>query len=364
MKYAVNRIRLHSFKNFRELTYNVSSGKIFGRGSEGKTNLLSSISALVLNQEIDGSKIHPLTEGVQTGWVDIEWNAEGNTVQSYREWRRTENGYSSTGTPPNFDRLEFLLIHNPLYIFGLSHADRRDLLSDLAYKEIDTSLLSELSTDTEPWVKTFARDFGKLDIKRLRHLLKQNRADVKVLADEIKKLEAQIEVIEDPDLMCDKTSDLDLCNEQLEKLQEQISAIQIIESQLLTNAIEYLNPKMILTVFTVDGRVLHNDRPMEYLSGSELLEAGLDIANMVAGIATGDIPPTVIDNAAMYGKSDIDTDLYSNLSQVITASFANVDLCEFDRGFLVAVDQSWKVLVHEEFRMDVEIEMIPFRSGE
>ena len=360
MKYAVNRIRLHSFKNFRELTYNVSSGKIFGRGSEGKTNLLSAISALVLNQEMDGSRIFPLTDGAQAGGIDIEWKVDGATLQSYREWRRTDTGFASTGTPPDFDRFEFMLIHNPLYLFCVSHAERRELIVDMAYKDVKSDLLSELSADTEPWVKTFARNFGKIDTKRLRHLLKQSRADSKMIADQIKIIEAQMAVIEDPDILCEKSAELDNCNNQLETLQETMSAIQIVESQLISNAIEYLNPKMILTSFATDGKIIHNDRPMEFLSGSERLEAGLDIANMVAGIATKGIPPTVIDNAALYGKSDIDMDLYSNLSQVITASYADVDLCEYNQNCLVAVDQSWKVPVQEEFRMNVQIEMIPF----
>lgn len=361
MKYAVKKIRLHSFKNFRELTYNLSSGHIFGRNSEGKTNLLSSICALVLNQDMDGSRLIPLQEGTQSGWVDIEWMADGKSVQSYREWRRSDTGFSSTGTPPNFNRSEFLLIFNPRYIFELSHAERREVITDLVYGDSTNNILDEIPVDIEPWVKKIAKELGRIDLVKMRSDMKKYRSDLKLLVENKKKYEYQHEVVEDPDQLYELSDNISNCKESIIMLQERISAIEIIECCLLNNAIEQLNPKMIMTRFTKDGKITFNEWCMDRLSGGEQLECGLDIANMVAGISKGDIPPTIIDDAAMYGMSDMGMDVYSNLSQIITASYANVDLCEYDNKHLVAIDQSWKVQVKEDFRMDVQIEMKPFK---
>lgn len=361
MKYAVKKIRLHSFKNFRELTYNLNSGHLFGRNSEGKTNLLSSICALVLNQDMDGSRLLPLQEGVQSGWVDVEWIVDGKSVQTYREWRRTDSGFASTGTPPDFNRSEFLLIFNPRYVFEISHGERRDLITDLVYGDSHGNILDEIPEDIEPWVKKIAMEFGKINLLKMRSDIKKYRTELRVLAENKRKYEYQHEIVEDPDQSYELSNNINECKEEICRIQEYIDAIEIIENCLLHNAIEYLNPKMIMTRFTPEGKITFNDWGMDRLSCGEMLECGLDIANMVAGISKSHIPPTVIDDATMYGMSNIDTELYNNLSQIITASYADVDLCEYNNGCLVAVDQSWKVLVKEDFRMDVQIEMKPFQ---
>lgn len=360
MKFAVKKIRLHSFKNFRELTYNLSSGHLFGCNSEGKTNLLSSICALVLNQDMDGSRLIPLQEGIQSGWVDIEWMADGKSVQSYREWRRSETGFASTGTPPKFNRTEFLLIFNPRYIFGISHAERRELITDLVYGDYQGNLLDEMPTDTEPWVKKIAKNIGSVNLSQMRSDSKRYKAEFRTLVENKKKYEYQHEVVDDPDRLYELSNNIDECKNAMRVAQEYIDALEIIEDCLLRKSIDILNPKMILTRFTPDGKITFNEWGMDRLSSGEILESGLDIANMVAGISKSNIPPTVIDDATMYGMADMDMEVYSNLSQIITASYANVNLCEYCNDHLVAVDQSWKVPVKEDFRMDVQIEMTPF----
>ena len=358
MKYKIRTIKLHSFKNFDELTYNVSSGKIFGRGNEGKTNLLSSIAALVMKTEPDGKSIAPLSDGASAGWVSIEWDVDGSPIKSYREWRRANGGFLSSGEVPVFDRQEFFLIHNPLYIFQLSQADRNDILVDLVYKNKDVLLVDEISNDVYPWVKEYAERFGMADVVRLRRELHMQQEKLVLAAKASEKIKHQLEVVSDPDMILNMEEARAQNEREVRECQELIDTILIILDGLLSKAVEILNSKMILTRFDAIGNLSYNDMPLQRLSGSELLECGLDIANMVAGITKLNVPPTIIDNAAIYGKSDVDMDLYENLSQIITASYADVDLCEYDKNCLVALDRSWKTKTSNEFRIDVQIEML------
>lgn len=359
MKYKIRTIKLHSFKNFDELTYNVSSGKIFGRGNEGKTNLLSSIAALAMKAEPDGKSIAPLSDGTSAGWVSIEWDVDGSSsIKSYREWRRTDGGFLSSGEVPVFDRQEFFLIHNPLYIFQLSQADRNDILVDLVYKNKDALLVDEISNDVYPWVREYAERFGMADVARLRRELHMQQEKLVLAAKASEKIKHQLEVVSDPDMILNMEEARAQNEREVRECQESIDTILIILDGLLSKAVEILNSKMILTRFDAIGNLSYNDMPLQRLSGSELLECGLDIANMVAGITKLNVPPTIIDNAAIYGKSDVDMDLYENLSQIITASYADVDLCEYDNNCLVALDRSWKTKTSNEFRIDVQIEML------
>lgn len=363
-KYKLKQLKLSSFKNFADLTYNVRSGRIFGRGSEGKTNLLSAISAMLVKKDLFGAKTNPLSKSVNACWVKAEWDIDGEKITSYRAWNRSFPDISTSGSVPNFDDRFFLYIFNPLFVFERSREELVDLLIETAYCRSDMLISYELPEDVGDVSKQIGQKISLSHTSKLKEIVEYCKWSLKSLMAEKQKIEKRIDQLRQSSdntvFVNELENNLKKVSSNIEEERAKIGAVTEIKSCLLKSAVEKLNPTMILTRFDDCANITYNDRPLEQLSSSEKLSCGLDISNMIALAIDGNIPPTVIDNAAIYDLKNIDTELYQGLSQIITASYADVELCEYNPPYLTAMDQSWKKSTNADFQMEVFLRGIPY----
>ena len=363
MKIKLSKVTVHSFKNFHEMTYNVGSGQLYGRSGEGKTNLLNAIAACFVNSGIDGHKIAPLTDHATSGWVKIDYEADGESNETYRTWARTDTGCTSASSlGRTLNKALFLAIANPMYVFGLDNSERIDFLIDLKYHDAKQDLSAELGNDVPIEVSDFIQEINTLTLSKMRALAKDAKANMKSDIANKTIIEAQLAVLEDlngvDDLVADLSAQAVLLDANIDNYQRTLRIVDKINSILLCNAIETANKGLTLTRFQEDGKITFGEQTVDKLSSGEKLDCGLDIANYVAG-QYDFVPPTLIDNATAFGHANVDIDTFPNLSQFITTSYANVELCEYNNGHLHGLDKTWKRKIATTFRPEVEIEMIP-----
>ena len=368
MNIKINKITLHSFKNFHELTYKVSSGRLYGRSGEGKTNLLTAIAACFVNSGLEGHKLVPLPDDAKTGWVKIEYEVDGESQEAYRTWTRSESGTGFTSASSITKKIEkslFLAIANPMYVFELENSERIDFIIDTVYAGYKGNIIDELIGDVPVEITDFSKHVGDLTLSKLRNILKTTRLDIKSNKKKHETLDCQLLILEEIEnsfeLVNDISAQIIALESEIQKQEEVVRVIEMINALLLKNAIETINPKLCLARFTEEGRITFSDIPAERLSSGEKLECGLDIANAIAGRCEL-VPPTIIDNATSMGHSDIDMTPFSNIKQIITSAYANVELCEYHDGMLYGLDKSWKNKASATFRPEVSIEMIPYNS--
>jgi ATPase subunit of ABC transporter with duplicated ATPase domains len=359
---VIKKITTKSFANLSELTYKVGSGQIFGRSGEGKTNLLTAITACFLNTGLDGKKIIPLPDDAKAGWVRIEYELDGEHKEAYRSWIRTETGFSSsTNVTKCLPKNLFLAIANPLYIFELSNGDRADLLIDWNYYDYIGDLADVLPNDLPQEVSVFLKNFGKLSLFNLRNKIRNLKDNIKANSSLKIAYDAQLDILANIPNMEDLIKDISAKNiaiqEEIQEAQAELRVIAYIEDELLKNAVQSINEGAMLTQFTESGEITFGNTPVNILSSGERLDCGLDIANVMASKHSF-IPPTLIDNATANGHATIEKKFFPNLSQAITTSYANVDLCEYNSGYLRGLDKGWKVKALPNFRPEVEIEIL------
>ena len=357
-----------SYKNFPEITYKVGSGRLYGRSGEGKSNMLSTVTACFVNCDMDGHKLVPLPDDAQTGWVKIEYEENGEFHEAYRTWTRSDSGFTSASSlTKKIDKSLFLAIANPMYVFGLDNSERIDFLIDVAYCNYKGNIIDELSGDVPVEIMDFAKHFKDgITLPQLRNLAKKTRLDMKANKKQHETLDAQLLILEQVENSFEIVNELSAqviaLESQIQKQEEIIRVIDSINSLLLKNAIELIAPAFFITSFTDDGKILCSGVPADRLSSGEKLECGLDIANALAG-RCDIVPPTLIDDATARGHKDIDMTPFANLTQIITTAYADVDtLCEYHNGMLHGLDKSWKKPADTTFRPEVCIEMIPYDS--
>ena len=362
-KLRLESVAIQNYKHFPRCVYNVGSGKIFGDSGEGKTNLLSAITSCFVNAGIDGKKTSPLPDDADAGWVKLMFTLNGEHQEIYRAWTRTATGVKShSSMTQTIQKSLFLAIANPMYIFGLETADRHELLIDFKYFDYMGNIADELGADKSIDVVEFFKEYPQCtSIKQLRDLIKIFKTSIKDMSALKTTLEAQLEVLENvsnvDDLVQTLTEQLEETNKALTKSQRGLCATEQITSTLLKNAVDFINSKCCLTKFTEDGKITFSDKTIDRISSGERLECGLDIADAIASKSPL-IPPTLIDNITSLGHFNVNIDLFPNLSQIISTSFAEVELCEFDGKQLHALDRSWTKVPPTMFRPEVEIQMI------
>lgn len=366
MNIKINKITVHSFKNFHELTYKVGSGRLYGRSGEGKTNLLTAITACFVNYGLDGHKLVPLPDDAKTGWVKIEYDADGESQEAYRTWTRTDTGFTAASSiTKKMEKSLFLAIANPMYVFELENSDRIDLIIDSKYFNFKGDIANELGSDLPVNIVDFLNNYDDLTIAKLRNMLKQTRLNMKAAKKKHETINLQLLILEEVEnayeLVADLSAQAIALESEIQKQEELVCVIESINALLLKNAVESINSELCLTRFTEDGHITFSDIPADRLSSGEQLDCGLDIANVIAG-RYDVVPPTIIDNATAFGHSNIDMSSFPNLSQIITASFADVDLCEHNNNMLYGLDKSWKNKAVSTFRPEVCIEMIPYHE--
>ena len=363
MKISYTKLTAKSFRNFNELTYKIGSGQVYGRSGEGKTNLLTAMAACFVNSGLDGKKLVPLPDDTKTGWVKLEYELDGEHQEAYRTWTRTDTGFtSSSSITKGVQKSLFLAIANPLYIFALDTSDRIDLLLDSHYYDFVGDLATEIpSSLASVEMSNFIDEIGKISLVKLRGRAKDAKAELKANVALKAALDAKLDVLSEivtaSELKAELSEQLTTVQETIMKAQNSLRMIEHIYDILLKNAVEAINGKLYLTRFTEDGKVVFDEKAADRLSSGEKLECGLEIANAIAG-RYNLVPPTLVDNATAYGHSNIDLTLFPNLSQIIYASYADVDLCEHDKGHLWGLDKGWKVKAADNFRPEVEIEII------
>lgn len=372
MKFRIHEIKLHAFKNFPELTYSIASGKLYGGSGVGKTNLLNAISALFVNSSLDGSKIYPLMDEAKTGWVKITYSEnDGMNKELYRAWQKTDTGCSSSNSLTKaINKSLFLSILNPLYVFSLETADRIEWLLNVKYStENDPIVTNEVHGDVSNIISGFVEKYGHMSLAKLNATLQKAKEELKK-ADAAKiTLDAQIAILDgliDPDAQEKKQmllETLDTINEVITKYTEIKESILCIKNELVKKAAEDLNKNLGLTEILENGSIIYSGYPLSRISSSELMDCGLEIANMVAG-RYNIVPPTVIDNANAFGHDEIELSLYPNLSQIITTSYADVELSEYNNGFLYGMNRSWKKPVETTFRPEIKITMCPYEPDQ
>ena len=360
MKIKISKISGHFFQCFSEVTYNVHSGMLFGNSCSGKTTLLKTIPACFINAGLDGKKLSPLSPDANAGWVKIEYTADGEYHEVYRAWDRTSTGFHSSSslckTPV---KSLFLAIANPLYVPSLENADRVEFLVDYLYHNSTDELVNVLPDDVSREVYEFADEFGKVDASKLRNVAKMLKTNIKDLSGRRFTLDAQVVILENMNIEHKEISDeLDSVIDEIETKTATLRIIETINGYLLSNAIKAINEDLHDAKFSEDGKLFYGETPIDQRASSEKLDCGLDISNATAGRYEF-VPPTLIDNATAFGHKEVDISTYPNLSQIITASFAEVDLCEYGCDNLHALDRSWKRSIEQTFRPEVVIEMIP-----
>ncbi len=368
MNIKINKITVHSFKNFHELTYKVGSGRLYGRSGEGKTNLLTAIAACFVNSDLNGHKLIPLPDDAQTGWVKIDYEINGELQEAYRTWTRSDSGFtSSSSITKKKDKTIFLAIANPMYVFGLDNSERIDFIIDTVYANYKGNIIDELKGDIPVEIVDFANSFEEgLTLPKLRNLAKKLRLEMKANRKKHETLDAQLLILEEVEnsfeLVTELSAQVIALESQIQKQEETIRVIDSINSMLLSNAIESITPDLCITRFTEEGKITFGGISADRLSSGERLECGLDIANALAGRCDF-VPPTLIDDATAMGHSDVDMTPFEYLTQVITTSYANVEsLCEYHNDTLHGLDKSWKNKSNADFRPEVCIEMIPYDS--
>lgn len=360
MKIKIVKISGHFFQCFPEVTYKVNSGMLFGDSCSGKTTLLRTIPACFINTGLDGKKLSPLSIDSNTGWVKIEYTADGEYHEVYRAWDRTATGFhSSSSLCKTPIKSLFLAIANPLYVLSLENSERLEFLVDYLYHNSTNELVDILPDDVSKEVYDFADDIGRVDISKLRNVAKMLKTNIKDLSCRRVTLDAQVIVLENMEIEHKELSaELDAVIEEIEEKTAKLRIIETINGYLLKNSIAAINEDLHDAKFSEDGKLFYGETPIEQLSSSEKLDCGLDISNATAG-RYEIVPPTLIDDATAFGHKEVDSSTYPNISQIITTSFAEVDLCEYQNDELHALDRSWKTSVEKTFRPEVVIEMIP-----
>ena len=358
----IKKIVTKSFGILSNCSYKVKSGQIFGRSCEGKTTLLTAFTGCFLNSRLDGKKLTPLPDHIDTGWVKIEYEVNGEQKEAYRTWTRKNEGISSsTSINEGIVKHLFLAIANPLYIFSIENSDRIDLLIDWHYFDYSKNLFDELPSDISDEIVDYAKSLGKISLYKIRTLMKDLKAEIKTNKALASALTSQMEIlqnVENADTLKTELSEksTELANS-IAVAENNLRMLGYIYNQLLKNAVNALNPILCLTQFTEDGKVLYDSMPADRLSSGERLDCGLDIANAIASKYTL-VPPTLIDNATAFGHGTINKSLFPNLSQIITASYADVDLCELNGKYLSGLDKGWNVNAPKDFRPEVKVEML------
>ena len=363
MKIKLSKVTVHSFKNFHEMTYKVGSGQLYGRSGEGKSNLLNAIAACFVNSGMDGHKIAPLTNGATSGWVKIDYEIDGESQETYRTWAKTDTGCTSASSlGRTLNKSLFLAIANPMYVFELDNSERIDFVIELNYYDFNNDLASELGDDLPVEVVDFIKEIDKVTLSKLRGFAKAARSEMKSDISNKTLLESQLMILEDvngvDDLVSDLTAQAVLIDANIQKNQRIIRIIDKINAILLNNSISKINSALAATRFQEDGRLTFCDLSIEQMSSGEKLDCGLELANYVAG-RYDFVPPTLIDNITALGHHNIEKNDFPNLSQIITTSFADVDLCEYSNETLYGLDKSWKQKVSTTFRPEVQIELYP-----
>jgi hypothetical protein len=360
MKIKIKKLSAHFFQCFSDMTYNVHSGNVFGDSCSGKTSLLRAITACFVNTDLHGKKLIPLQTDAPAGWVKIEYDIDGESQEAYRTWMKTETGYSSSSSLcKTFHKNLFLAIANPMYVIQMDNADRLEFFVDFAYHDYRGDLLNVMTEDMPIEVQEFAKKFGSIEISKLRTMTKMLKGDLKDLSLHRVTLETQIELMHELGVDCvEKEEELNLVVAEIEEKFSTVRIIDKINNILIKSAIDKLNDELVVTHISDEGKIFYGDAPIEILSSSEKLDCGLELANATAN-RYEIVPPTLIDDATAYGHTTIDGNLYKHLSQIITASYAKVDLCEHDNECLHGLDRTWKTPVTNSFRPEVQIELIP-----
>ena len=367
MKIKITEIRLRSFKNFHELIYLVESGRIYGRDGDGKTSLLNAIPACFLNCDMYGKKPHPLNVDATNGWVKLRYNLDDNdevkSLDMYRTWKMSEDSiHSSVSNRITIHKSLFLAMLNPLYVFSLNNQERNELFRDLYYFDYTGDLLDELYGDIPLDVVKFAKSISPISIAKLNSLLSKAKDGIKKCNEEIVGCEHQLAILcnipEAEDLYEDVKLKKEIAAAELAEHEQIKRSVDIINESLLSNARAFVEKSFSMAKLTEKGCIVYNDMPSEFLSSGEKIDCGLEIANLIASKYPL-VPPTVIDDASACGHRDVDLSNYPYLSQILTASYADVDLCEHNGNSLNALDRYWKIPAPANFIPEVQIEMIP-----
>ena len=367
MKIKIKEIRLHSYKTFHELIYLVDSGCIYGRDGEGKTSLLNSISACFLNCDMYGKKPYPLNVNATNGWVklcyDLEDGDEVKSLDMYRTWKLSEDTlHSSVSNRTTIHKSLFLAMLNPLYVFSLTNQDRHELFRDLYYFDYTGDLVDELYGDIPLDVINYATSIAPISIAKLNSLLNKAKDGIKKCNEEIVGYEHQIAILsnipEAEEVYEDVCLKRDIASAELKEHEQVKRCVDIINASLMSNARGFVEKSFSLAKLTEKGNLIYNDMPSEFLSSGEKIDCGLEIANLIASKYPL-VPPTLIDDASACGHRQVDINDYPHLSQIITASYADVDLCEHNNAMLHALDRYWKIPTPKNFIPEVQIEMIP-----
>ena len=369
MKIKINEIRLRSFKCFHELIYLVDSGCIFGRDGDGKSSLLNAISACFLNCDMYGKKPHPLNVDAKNGWVklcyDVQDEGDVKSLDMYRTWElREDTLHSNVSNRITIHKSLFLAMLNPLYIFSLNNQERSELFRDLCYFDYQGDLIDELHGDIPLDVMNYAKSIAPISIVKLNALLSKAKDGIKKCSEEIIGCEHQLAILvnipEAENLYEDVKLKRDIASDELGEHENVKRCVEIINSFLMSNARSFVEKSFSIAKLTEKGNIVYNDMPSEFLSAGERIDCGLEIANLIASRYPL-VPPTLIDDASACGHRNVDINDYPHLSQIITASYADVDLCEYNNNTLHALDKHWKTPAPKNFIPEVQIEMIPMQ---
>jgi hypothetical protein len=253
---------------------------------------------------------------------------------------------------------------NPLYIFSLNNQERNELFRDLCYFDYNGDLINELHGDIPLDVIKYAKSITPISIVKLNSLLNNAKDGIKKCNEEILGYEHQISILESiseaTDILDEIKSKKDVISDELKEHENIKRCIEIINTALVSNARTFVEQSFSMSKLTEKGGIIYNNMSSDFLSTGEKVDCGLEIANLIASKYPL-VPPTLIDDALSCGHSNADINDYPYLSQFITTSYADVDLCEHNVHTLNALDKHWKIPVPKKFTHEVQIEMIPMQ---